>query len=152
MTSRALANAGFTLIEMIVTITLLCILCGMVVPLATHSAQREKERVLRNNLQTIRDAIDRYQEGSAAGKFFKAPSYGYPPNLQALVGPIELNGGKKLRLLKEIPLDPMTGDRDWGVHSMEDDPASENWDGGQVWDVYSKARGTGLNGIKYRDW
>ena len=145
-------DKGFTLIELIVTITLVCILCGMVIPLARHAAQREKERVLCTNLQTLRDAIDRYQEGSMAGKFFKAPSYGYPPDLQALVNPIELSGGKKLRLLKEIPIDPMTGNRDWGVHSMDDDLDSDDWDGGQVWDVYSRSQGTGLNGIKYRNW
>jgi len=149
---RTDTTLGFTLIELIVTVALLMVLCGMAIPLAKHTAQREKERALRVNLQTLRDAIDRYAEGSQSGKFFKAPSYGYPPNLDALVNPIELQGGKKLRLLREIPVDPMTGDRNWGVHSMEDDPTSDDWDGGQVWDVYSKSQGTGLNGVKYRDW
>jgi general secretion pathway protein G len=152
MTPRTSSAAGFTLIELIVSVTILSILCGMAIPMATHAAQREKERVLQSDLAMIRDAIDRYAEGSLAGKFQKAPSYGYPPNLQALVDPITLQNGLKLRLLKEIPVDPFTGDRDWGVHSMDDDPDSDNWDGGQVYDVYSKAQGTGLNGTKYRDW
>jgi general secretion pathway protein G len=152
MMPRTSSDAGFTLIELIIATTILCILCGMAIPMATHTAQREKERILRNDLQTVRDAIDRYAEGSLAGKFQKAPSYGYPPNLQALVDPILLQNGKNLRLLREIPVDPMTGDRDWGVHSMDDDPEGDDWDGGQIFDVYSRAQGTGLNGIRYRDW
>ena len=145
-------SRGFTLIELIVAATIVSVLCAMAMPLARLEAQREKERMLRINLQALRDAIDRYAEGSLAGKFNNAPSYGYPPNLQALVDPIELRNGAKLRILREIPIDPLTGERDWGVHSMQDDPDSESWDGGQIWDVYSKASGTGLNGLKYRDW
>jgi general secretion pathway protein G len=141
-----------TLIELIIAVAILTTLCGMAIPLANHAAQREKERTLRQNLRTIREAIDLYEQGSSEGRFFKAPSSGYPPNLQALVDPIELRNGHKLRLLKEIPVDPMTGDRDWGVHSMEDDPDSDSWDGNQVWNVYSKSPGTALDGSKYRDW
>ncbi len=143
---------GFTLIELIVAATIVSVLCGMAMPLARLEAQREKERILRNHLQELRDAIDRYAEGSLAGKFNNAPSYGYPPNLQALVDPIEMRNGAKLKILREIPVDPMTGERDWGVHSMEDDPDSDSWDGNQIWDVYSKATGTGLNGTEYRNW
>jgi general secretion pathway protein G len=124
----------------------------LVLPTARYTAQREKEHQLRLALQKIRDAIDRYQESSLAGQFFKAPSYGYPPNLQALVNPIELRNGHTLHLLREIPMDPFTGNRDWGVHSMEDDPASDSWNGDQIWDIYSKAPGTALDGTRYRDW
>jgi general secretion pathway protein G len=150
--SKKSSAAGFTLIELIIAVTILSVLCGMAQPLATFAARREKERILRDNLRKIREAIDSYNEASMAGKFLRAPSYGYPPNLQALVDPIELRSGMKLQLLREIPLDPITGDRDWGVHSMEDDPESDSWNGDQIWDVYSKAAGTGLDGIKYRDW
>ena len=143
---------GFTLVELIVATTILCILCGIALPYARYASRREKERILRDDLRNIRAAIDTYAEASQAGKFFKAPSSGYPPNLQALVDPIEVRTGFKLILLKEIPVDPMTGNRDWGVHSMEDDPASDSWDGNQLWDVYSKSDGTALDGTKYRDW
>ena len=143
---------GFTVIELIVAAVILSILCGLAVPFAKLAARREKERILRQNLRILREAIDHYAEGSLEGKFFKAPSSGYPPNLEALVEPIELRNGYKLRLLKEIPVDPITGDRDWGVHSMEDDPASDSWDGNQIWDVYSKATGTAIDRTRYRDW
>jgi general secretion pathway protein G len=152
MMSKASLSRGFTLIELIIGVTLLSILCGMAVPAATLAAKRNKERLLRNNLREIRGAIDRYEEGSMQGKFFKAPSYGYPPNLEALVNGVEVRGGYKLRLLREIPVDPMTGNRDWGIHSMEDDPDSDSWDGGPVWDVYSRSQGTALDGTKYREW
>lgn len=146
------STRGLTLIELIIALALLSILCGMAMPLANHAAQREKERQLRYNLRVIREAIDTYQQGSMEGRFFKAPSFGYPPDLKALVDPIEMRDGHKLRLLKEIPIDPMTGERDWGVHSMEDDPDSDSWNGDQIWNVYSKSTGTALDGTKYRDW
>lgn len=152
MMSKASLSRGFTLIELIVAVSILSILCGLAVPLAAHAVKRERERILRNNLKELREAIDRYEEGSMQGKFFKAPSYGYPPNLEALVTGVEVRSGYKLRLLREIPVDPMTGNRDWGIHSMEDDPGSDSWDGNPVWDVYSRSQGTALDGTKYRDW
>ncbi len=152
MMSKTSLSGGFTLIELIVAVAILSILCGLAVPLAAHAVKREKERALRNSLREIREAIDRYEEGSMQGKFFKAPSYGYPPNLEALVTGVEVRSGYKLRLLREIPVDPMTGNRDWGIHSMEDDADSDSWDGNPVWDVYSRSQGTALDGTKYRDW
>ncbi len=146
------STSGFTLIELIVTVTLLTVLCGMAMPVARYAAQREKERVLRYDLFMLRDAIDRYYQDSMNGQFFQAPSFGYPPNLQALVEPITLRNGNSVRMLREIPVDPFTGNRDWGVHSMEDDPASDSWSGDQIWNVYSRAAGTALDGTKYRDW
>ncbi len=143
---------GFTLIELLIATMLLSILCGLAVPLARHEIRREKERTLKLNLQLLRDAIDNYARGSLGGMFFKAPSYGYPPNLQALVDPIELRNGKKLRLLKEIPVDPFTGNRDWGVHSMEDDGDSDSYNGEQIWNIYSRSQETALDGTKYRNW
>jgi general secretion pathway protein G len=150
--SKTSLARGFTLIEMIVAVSLISILCGMAVPLARLSIRRDKERVLRADLLKLREAIDRYEEGSLDGKFLRAPSAGFPPNLQALVDPIELRNGLKLRLLREIPVDPMTGNRDWGVHSMEDDPDSDSWNGEQIWDVYSKSDETASDGTKYRNW
>jgi general secretion pathway protein G len=148
--SKRKSARGFTLLELIVTVTILSILSGMAVPVARLSIRREKERMLRENLRTIRDALDRYYDGSTT-VFHTAPSVGYPPDLKALVEGVEVRG-YKLRLLREIPVDPMTGNREWGLHSMEDDPDSDSWDGGQIWDVYSKSDETALDGTKYRDW
>ena len=154
ITKRAESRAtrGFTLIELTIATMLLSVLCGLAVPLARYQIRREKERTLRLNLQLLRHAIDAYAQGSLGQQFFKAPSYGYPPNLQALVDPIELRNGKKLKLLKEIPVDPFTGKPDWGVHSMEDDAESDSYNGDQIWDVYSKSTDTALDGTKYRNW
>jgi general secretion pathway protein G len=104
--AKASSAGGFILVDLIVSAIILLTLCGMAQPLAAFAIRREKERILRHNLRPIREAIDRYQEGSLAGKFLKAPSYGYPPNLQALMDPIELSNGSKLRILREIPPDP----------------------------------------------
>lgn len=143
---------GFTLIEMIAAITILMILTGMAVPLARVTIKRERERELRRDLWEMRDAIDRYKDAADRGAFqIKVESYGYPPDLQTLVDGVDVNG-KKLRFLRHIPVDPMTGDSEWGKRSMQDDPTSDSWDGNNVFDVYTKSTGTGLDGSKYKDW
>lgn len=143
---------GFTLIELMIAVMLLAILSGLAVPMARVAIKRQKERELRYDLQLLRDAIDRYKDGADRSYFQKADSYGYPKTLEALVTGVEITGGKKVRFLREIPVDPMTGKAAWGVHSMDDDPDSDSWDETTVYDVYSKAEGTGLNGKRYRTW
>jgi general secretion pathway protein G len=143
---------GFTLVEMIAAITILMILTGMAVPLARVTIKRERERELRHALWEMRDAIDRYKDAADRGAFqIKVESYGYPPDMQTLVDGVDVNG-KKLRFLRHIPVDPMTGDTEWGMRSMQDDPTSDSWDGNNVFDVYTKSTGTGLDGTKYKDW
>jgi len=143
---------GFTLVEMIAAITILMILTGMAVPLARVTIKRERERELRHDLWEMRDAIDRYKDAADRSAFqIKVESYGYPPDLQTLVDGVDVNG-KKLRFLRHIPVDPMTGNADWGLRSMQDDPTSDSWDGNNVFDVYTKSTGTGLDGTKYKDW
>ena len=150
--ARMMKTRGFTLVEMIAAITILMILTGMAVPLARVTIKRERERELRHALWEMRDAIDRYKDAADRGAFqIKVESYGYPPDLQTLVDGVDVNG-KKLRFLRHIPIDPMTGDTDWGMHSMQDDPTSDSWDGNNVFDVYTKSTGTGLDGTKYKDW
>ena len=146
------AADGFTLIELTIAAMLLSVLCGLAIPMARYQIRREKERTLKDNLQKMRRAIDDYAQGSLSGRFYKAPSYGYPPNLQALLGEVELQNGKKLRFLKEIPVDPFTGKADWGVHSMDDDPDLDSYNGDQIWNVYSRSTETALDGTRYRDW
>ena len=143
---------GFTLVEMIVAITILMILTGMAIPLARVTIKRERERELRQALWQMRDAIDRYKDAADRGAFqIKVGSEGYPPDLQTLVDGVDVNG-KKLRFLRHIPEDPMTGGTEWGMHSMQDDPTSDSWDGDNVFDVYTKSDGTALDGTKYKDW
>lgn len=143
---------GFTLIELIAATTILLILSGLIVPLARVQIKREKERRLRDALWEMRDAVDRYKDAADKGAFqIKLGSQGYPPDLDTLVNGVDV-GGKKLKFLRRIPMDPMTDGTDWGLRSVQDDPDSDSWDGENVFDVYTKSEGTALDGTKYKDW
>jgi general secretion pathway protein G len=143
---------GFTLVELIVATAILVILTGLAVPLARVAIKREKERELRTDLWELRDAIDRYKDTADRGAFqIKVGSEGYPPDLDTLVKGVDV-GGKKMRFLRCIPTDPMTNSTEWGLRSMQDDPASDSWGGQNVFDVFTKAQGTGLDGTEYKDW
>lgn len=143
---------GFTLIELIVATAILIILTGMAVPLVRIAIVRERERELRYDLWMMRDAIDRYKDAADRGAFqIKVGSEGYPPDLDTLVTGVDV-GGKKLRFLRKIPIDPMTGQAEWGQRSVQDDPTSESWGGQNVFDVYTKSQGTALDETKYKDW
>ena len=147
------SGRGFTLLELIVAATILSILTLMAVPLARVTIQREKEKQLRHALWEMRDAIDRYKDAADRGAFqTKVDTYNYPPDLETLVKGIEAQGGKKIRFLRSIPIDPMTKSKEWGLRSMQDDPDSDSWGGQNVFDVYTKSQGDGLDGTKYKDW
>ncbi|SRR5579872_2655931 len=144
---------GVTLMEMIVVITILLILMGAAVPILKVSIRRQRETELRRDLWEMRAAIDRYKDAADKNAFqIKLGSEGYPPDMDTLVNGVEIAGGKKLRFLRRIPVDPMTGNTDWGLRSMQDDPQSDSWGGQNVFDVYTKSNGVGLNGTKYKDW
>jgi general secretion pathway protein G len=144
---------GFTLLELIVAATILSILTLMALPLARVTIQREREKELRQALWEMRDAIDRYKDAVDRGAFqSKVDSGGYPPDLETLVKGVEAQGGKKIRFLRSIPVDPMTKSKEWGMRSMQDDPDSDSFGGQSVFDVYTKSTGTGLDGTKYKDW
>src|SRR3954470_14267859 len=143
---------GLTLVELIVAVAILAILAGSAVPLARTVVRRERERELRRDLWELRDAIDRYKDAADRGGFqIKVGSEGYPPDLDTLVNGVDV-GGKKLRFLRKIPTDPMTGNTEWGLRSMQDDPTSDSWGGQNVFDVFTKSPGTGLDGTPYKDW
>ena len=149
---RSVAARGFTLIELIVATAILVILTSLAVPMARVTIKREREHQLRQALWQMRDAIDRYKDAADRGAFqIKVGSEGYPPDLETLVKGVDV-GGKKLRFLRRIPEDPMTGNTEWGIHSMQDDPQSDSWDGNNVFDVYTKSQGEALDGTKYKDW
>src|SRR5579862_786742 len=150
--NSAASRRGFTLIELIVATAILVILTGLAVPVARVAIKREKERELRSALWQLRDAIDRYKDAADRGAFqTKVGSEGYPPDLDTLVKGVDV-GGKKVRFLRKIPTDPMTGGTEWGMRAMKDDPDSDSWGGDNVFDVYTKSQGEGLDGTKYKDW
>src|SRR5512146_1036861 len=149
---RLSKTRGLTLIELIVAIAIVAILAGAAVPIARVSIKRDKEKRLRADLWEMRDAIDRYKDAADRGAFqIKVGSEGYPPDLDTLVNGVDVNG-KKLKFLRRIPVDPMTGTTDWGVRSMQDAPQSDSWGGQNVFDVHTTSQDTGLDGTKYSDW
>jgi general secretion pathway protein G len=151
---RQRSQRGFTLVELIVAFTIMSILALVSMQLVRLNVRRENERELRRDLWEMRDAIDRYkmvadQPGSPMQ--IKLGSEGYPPDLETLVKGVEI-GTKKMRFLRRIPVDPMTGKAEWGMRSNKDDPDSDSWDGNDVFDVYSKSEGTAIDGTKYKEW
>jgi general secretion pathway protein G len=143
---------GLTLVELIVTVAILSILASAAAPMVLLNVKRDRERVLRRDLWEMRDAIDHYKDAADSGYVqIKVDSNGYPPDLETLVNGIDIHG-KKVRFLRRIPMDPMTGKAEWGLSSMQDDPSSDSYGGQSVFDVHSKSQGTGLDGTKYSTW
>lgn len=153
--SRANSSAGLTLLELILACGILLILSSAALPIARYAVVREKEAILRHNLDEIRDAIDRYKD-AADHQAIKVEigTEGYPPDLETLVAGVKLGneGDKKIAFLRKIPTDPMTGRADWGLRAVQDDPDSTQWGGKDVFDVYSQSTATAIDGTKYSDW
>jgi general secretion pathway protein G len=146
------AERGLTLVELIVTITILSILTSAAFPIARFAYKRQSERELRRDLWEMRDAIDAYKDAADKGAFqTKVDSQNYPPDLETLVNGVDVQG-KKLKFLRRIPVDPITGKAEWGLRSMQDEPDSDSFGGQNVFDVYSKSDGTALDGTKYNTW
>jgi general secretion pathway protein G len=143
---------GLTLVELIVTTFILSILASAAIPIVRFQVKRQKEEMLRYDLWEMRGAIDAYHQAAMKGAFqTKVDSYNYPPDLDTLVNGVDIQS-HKVKFLRSIPVDPMTGDKDWGLRSMQDDPTSDSWGGQNVFDVYSKSQGTALDGTKYSTW
>jgi general secretion pathway protein G len=147
------AESGMTLLELIIACTVLMILASAAEPLIRITIVRSREAELHRNLREIRNAIDRYKDMADTLAFrTEVTSNGYPPDLQTLVDGVTIAGNKKVRFLRRIPVDPMTGQRDWGMRSVQDDPDATGWGGDNVFDVFSKSQGAALDGSKYSDW
>jgi general secretion pathway protein G len=143
---------GLSFVELIVTVTILTIMAGAVMPMARFQAKRQNERILRYDLWMMRDAIDHYKDAADKGAFqTKLDSQNYPPDLETMVNGVEVQT-KKVKYLRRIPVDPMTGKAEWGLRSMQDDSNSDSFGGQSVFDVYSMSTGTALDGTKYSDW
>jgi general secretion pathway protein G len=151
--SRALRHdAGLTLVELIISVTILGILATAALPVARFQVKREKEKQLRYDLWEMRDAIDHYKDAADKGGIqTKADSFNYPPDLQTLVDGVDIQDNK-VKFLRSIPVDPMTGNTDWDLRSNQDDADASSWGGQNVFDVHSKSTGTALNGTKYNTW
>jgi general secretion pathway protein G len=148
-------QAGMTLLELIIATGVLAILSTAALPTVRFLILRPKERELRRDLREMKNAIDRYKDYSDKNLIrVKVGTEGYPPDLDTLVKGVNLGASdtQKVRFLRRIPIDPMTGRADWGLRSVQDDPDSDSWDGNDVFDVYSKSTGTALDGTLYKDW
>ncbi|PYU67520.1 MAG: general secretion pathway protein GspG [Acidobacteria bacterium] len=121
------SEVGMTLLELIIACAILLILSSAALPIAKYTVIRQKEAELRRDLLEMKDAIDRYKDAADRNH-------------------------RKIRFLRKIPVDPMTGQAEWGLRAVQDDPDSTSWGGKNVFDVYSKSTGTALDGTKYSDW
>lgn len=149
------AQAGLTLLELILTCGIMLVLSTLALPIARYTVIRQKEATLRHNLDEIRDAIDRYKDAADHNQIkVEMGTEGYPPDLETLVTGVPLGQGsdRKIRFLRKVPIDPMTGRADWGLRAVQDEPDSMQWNGKDVFDVYSQSAGTALDGTKYSDW
>lgn len=151
---------GFSLIELMVTLSLLGLLALAVIPLAQLSTKRQQEAELRTALRDIRQSIDKWKEARDSGLIHASiTESGYPPDLKSLVmGSEDLKhpGRRKAYFLRRLPRDPFADpalppEQTWGLRSYASE-ADNPQPGADVYDVYSRNTGTGLNGIPYREW
>jgi general secretion pathway protein G len=149
------AATGMTLLELILACSILMILSSAALPIARYTIVHKKEELLRYDLRQMRDAIDRYKDLADHNLIrVEVGSEGYPPDLETLVKGVQLGAGndRKVRFLRSVPKDPMTGLAEWGLRSVQDDPDSTSWGGKNVFDVYSKSQGTASDGTRYAEW
>jgi len=154
-------SRGFTLIELMVTVAIVALLAGIALPVAELAVRRQKEQALYSALREIRGAIDAYKLAADQGRIRKSVDQsGYPASLDALVAGVEDARSpkqEKIYFLRRLPRDPLFPQADaraadtWGKRSYASPPDAPR-DGDDVFDVYSLAPGTGLNGVAYRDW
>src|SRR5262245_33104481 len=152
-------EAGFTLLELIITLTIIAVLAAGSIPVARNMIKREKEMELRRTLRELRKAIDSYKLACESGMVGpldrKVEDECYPQTMEILVEGIHPpnKGDTTIRFLRRIPKDPFTGKADWGMRSVQDDANSASWGGQNIYDVYSKAPGIALDGkTRYKDW
>lgn len=150
---------GYSFVELAIVTTIILILAAAILPLTKVTIQRQREIELRRALREMRTAIDGYKDavdaGLIGGTDVRVGSEGYPPDLETLVEGVSVQNdqsGRKLKFLRRIPIDPITGEADWGLRSYQDEPDTTSWGGQNVFDVYTKSAGTALDGTRYRDW
>ena len=156
---RSVVARGYSFVELLVVATILLILASAILPLAKVTMQRQREAEVRRSLRELRTAIDNFKDAVDAGLIgstdVRAGSEGYPPDLETLVEGVSVvndASGRKLKFLRRIPIDPLTGETEWGLRAYQDRPDSTTWGGQNVYDVFTTANGTALDGTRYRDW
>ena len=127
------SERGFTLLELLVVMTIIGILAAVAIPALRDSPQRAREAALREDLFTLRSTIDQYHGDKGY----------YPPDLATLVS----DG-----YIRQIPVDPMTKKAEWGQRSFQDEPDSFAWGGQNVYDIYTLSTGRAIDGTQYKDW
>ena len=157
--SRLGGRGGYSFVELLMVAAVVLVLASAILPLSKVGIQRQKEVELRRALREMRTAIDRYKDAADLQQIsnleIEPDDMGYPPDLETLVEGVPRAGDAsqgKLRFLRRVPKDPMTGEAEWGLRSYQDRPDSSSWGGQNVFDVYSKAMGTGLDGTAYSEW
>jgi len=146
---------GFSLAELVMVTTVILILAAVAIPVTKFTTKRLKEAELRQGLRQMRTAIDEFKRYSDAGLIpLELGTQGYPGELEILVEGVDIVGqiDQRVRFLRRIPVDPMTGEVEWGLRSFQDEWDSESWGGENVFDVYSLSAGVGLNGVPYKEW
>ena len=149
---------GVTYLELVATAAIMMILASAILPLGRVAHRRQKELELRRALREVRTAIDRYKlavdQGLIGGMDVKLGSEGYPPDLETLVAGVNRVGAvqRKLKFLRRVPVDPMTGSGEWGMRCYQDEPDSNSWCGDNVWDIYSRNTAKALDGTTYDTW
>ena len=152
---------GFTLIELVIVVAIVGLLATVAVPLGKMTTQRLKETELREALRDLRSGIDAYKHAAEQGRIMvEADASGYPPTLDVLVNGVDdaKDPNKaKIYFMRHLPRDPFYPDsaapptETWGLRSYKSPPGNPQ-PGDDVYDVYTLAKGAGLNGVPYREW
>ncbi len=153
---RRAGQKGLTLVELVVSFSIMLVLAGMAVPLAKVKLRTQRELELKYDLRDMREAIDKYKTACDLGTFgaIKQGSFCYPESLEILVDGVKTQSadGKKMKFLRRIPTDPFTHEKEWGLRSMQDEITSETWSGDNVFNVYSKTHEKDNDGKPYSQW
>jgi general secretion pathway protein G len=149
---------GYSMVELLAVLAILSVLAWLVMPLATLARERARERELQQALWQIREAIDAYKKASDNSSTMRDPNLsGYPPTLLSLSqGLVDVKTGQVTYFLRRVPRDPfappeLAPEQTWGLRSFQSPPDAPA-PGADVYDVYSKAPGDGLNGVPFRAW
>ena len=147
---------GLTYLEVMITVSILLILAAAAIPVARTAIKRQREMELRSALREVRNAIDQFKKYSDQGLIQQEglETEGFPKDLDSLVEGTSLVGAidKKIRFLRRVPKDPMTGTTEWGLRSLQDDPNSLTWGRQNIFDLYTTSEAEGLDGTPYATW